>query len=57
MLSGTGWGLQNTAESFLMAISRSRAAQGSSPEVNQVIGCLFFGSFLWASKEMNIKKC
>jgi hypothetical protein len=32
-----------------------RAARGSSTQSNQVIGCPFFGSFLWANKEMNIK--
>jgi hypothetical protein len=32
-----------------------RAAQGSSPQAIQVNGCPFFGSFLWASKEMNKK--
>jgi hypothetical protein len=30
-----------------------RAAQGSSAIRNRVNGCLFFGSFLWASKERN----
>jgi hypothetical protein len=28
-------------------------AQGIPPSAGQVPGCLFFGSFLWASKEMN----
>ena len=31
------------------------SAQGSQPQAVQVIGCLFFGSFLWANKEMNYK--
>jgi hypothetical protein len=30
-----------------------RGAQGIPPTAGQVAGCLFFGSFLWASKEMN----
>jgi hypothetical protein len=30
-----------------------REAQGIPPSAGQVPGCLFFGSFLWASKEMN----
>jgi hypothetical protein len=32
-----------------------RAAQDSPPSADQVNGCTFFGSFLYASKEMNIK--
>jgi len=32
-----------------------RAAQGSLLIADQVNGCTFFGSFLYASKEMNIK--
>jgi len=39
---------------LLKAISRSRAAQGIRLG-GQVIGCLFFGSFLWTSKEMSEK--
>jgi hypothetical protein len=31
-----------------------RGAQGLPPSAGQVPGCPFFGSFLWASKEMNI---
>jgi hypothetical protein len=30
-----------------------RGAQGIPPTAGQVSGCPFFGSFLWASKEMN----
>jgi len=41
----------------LSDVARSlRAVQGSPAWRDQVIGCPFFGSFLWASKEMNNKQ-